>query len=303
VDRTPLSVLLPTLSWTDACDEVASQLATADELFVICDHADDPVAERDGLADGVEVVVAGDPDGCSGKANAIDVGMERASHERIVWTDDDFHHPEDWLDTLAADYEEHGPVSEVPFFRGRDPLAVLLEPTNVFGGTLLTWLGDVAWGGGVIFERDDLDVEAFRADLRRTISDDGTLGEHLPVTTRKRVREVPAGGRLRSTLERYVRFIKTVRFHAPGLSVFNVVSLVATAAAFVFAPVVTTVGFTAMYGAIYAAFGIRRWTFMLALPAMLANIPLMGYALARRTFVWGGRRYRWRRMFDVGILE
>lgn len=32
--------------------------------------------------------------------------MEAARHDRLVWTDDDFHHPPDWLATLSADYEE-----------------------------------------------------------------------------------------------------------------------------------------------------------------------------------------------------
>jgi glycosyltransferase involved in cell wall biosynthesis len=208
MERPPTTVILPTVEWTAACGDVAAQLRPDDELLVVCDAADDPVAERSDLPAGVDVVVAGDPDGCSGKANAIDAGMERASNDRIVWTDDDFHHPDDWLETLHADYAEHGPVSEIPFFRGRDPLAVLLEPTNVFGGTVLTWAGDIAWGGGVIFERSDIDEEAFRRDLRRTVSDDGTLGEYLDVTTLRRVREVPAGGSVRETLERHVRFIK-----------------------------------------------------------------------------------------------
>jgi hypothetical protein len=303
MERPPISVLLPTVRWTDACSEVADQLRGEDELLVVCDSPEDPVARRDDLPAGVDIVVAGDPAGCSGKANAIDAGMERARHDRVVWTDDDFHHPDDWLSTLSADYDEHGPVSEVPFFRGRDPLAVLLEPTNVFGGTFLTWLGDIAWGGGVVFERSDLDVEAFHADLQRTVSDDGTLVEHLDVTTVRRAREVPAGGSLRETIERFVRFIKLTRFHGPGVTAFNAVSLVAVAALLVLFPLPSVAVLTLLHGLIYAAFGIRRWTFLLAVPALLANLVLFPYALARRTFVWGGRRYRWRRMFDVEIVE
>ncbi len=30
---------------------------------------------------------------------------------------------------------------------------------------------------------------------------------------------------------------------------------------------------------------------------------LLLYAFARRTFVWGGRRYRWRGKFDVAVVE
>jgi hypothetical protein len=35
---------------------------------------------------------------------------------------------------------------------------------------------------------------------------------------------------------------------------------------------------------------------------VLAGLPLFVYALARRTFVWGGRRYRWRDTFDVEVV-
>lgn len=34
-----------------------------------------------------------------------------------------------------------------------------------------------------------------------------------------------------------------------------------------------------------------------------AFVLLIPYTLARRTFVWGGRRYRWRGKFDVSVVE
>lgn len=87
---------------------------------MIHDGDDDPVADRTAIPDGVRLIAAGEPGGCSGKANAIAAGMEAASHERVIWTDD-FHHPADWLQTLCADYDRHGPVSAVPYLVGRDP--------------------------------------------------------------------------------------------------------------------------------------------------------------------------------------
>jgi hypothetical protein len=39
---------------------------------------------------GTPIVVAGEPEGCSGKANTIVTGMEVATHDLVVWTDDDF---------------------------------------------------------------------------------------------------------------------------------------------------------------------------------------------------------------------
>ncbi len=129
------------MSWTAACDDVAAQLGPEDELLIIHDSKDDPVVDRKPLSENVQFIPAGDPVGCSGKANAIAAGMEAANHDRLVWTDDDFHHPPDWLDRLHKDYAEYGPTTELPAFVGQDPLAVLLEPVYVLGGTLgHTWV-------------------------------------------------------------------------------------------------------------------------------------------------------------------
>ena len=322
-----MSVLLPTVRWTDACDEVAAQLRgpeafrgdweggegdgdadgadpAADELLVICDSPDDPVADRRGdLPARTRIVIAGEPEGCSGKANAIAAGMEAAANDRIAWTDDDFRHPPEWLATLDADYDRQGPTTEVPVFVGDDPLARLFEPAYVIGGTLAVFATGVAWGGAVIFEREDLrDGEAaFLRDLRRTVSDDGTLTDHVDVSAVDRTRYVEAGGSLRGSLERFVRFFTITRYHAPAATAFNAVFGVVTAALCLFAPVAGVALVTALAGAAYARFGIARATFLLAAPGVLIAPPLMAYALARRTFVWGGRRYRWRSMFDVSV--
>ena len=304
MDTLPTSVLLPTVRWTDACEEVATQLDGDDELLVICDAADDPVANRRGdLPSGARIVLAGEPTGCSGKANAIAAGMDAAANDQLVWTDDDFRHPPEWLTTLNADYEEQGPSTEIPVFVGKDPLARLLEPAYAIGGTAAVAAGGIAWGGAVVFERGDLrnGEGAFLADLRRTISDDGTLSEHLDVTAVDRTRTVPAGGSIRESLERFVRFFRIVRQHAPKAAAFNVALSVAFTALCLFAPLVGVTLVTAISGAVYAWFGIRRMTFLLAGPAVLCSPILIAYALARRTFVWGGRRYRWQSMFDVTV--
>jgi hypothetical protein len=219
--------------WADACDEVARQLGARDELLVICDTADDPVADRRGATpEGVRIVLAGEPEGCSGKANAIAAGMEAAEHDRIAWTDDDFAHPDDWLATLDADYERQGPTTEVPVFVGRDPLARLFEPAYALGGTAAVSAGGIAWGGAVVFERGDLrdGQDAFLADLRRTVSDDGTLTEHVDVTAADRTRTVPCGGSLRGSLERFVRFFRIMRYHTPRAAAFDVAFAVAVVA-------------------------------------------------------------------------
>lgn len=305
MDETPpVSVILPTVEWTAACEEVADQLGDDDELLVVCDSKDDPVAERAAERSGeIRSIVAGEPEACSGKANAVAAGMDAARHDRLVWTDDDFHHPPDWLETLRTDYERRGPTTELPFFVGRDPLSLLLEPLYAVGGTLGVYAGDRAWAGAVIFDREDLDEKRFLAELRRTVSDDGLLSEHIETTPVRRTRRVAIGGTLRESLERHVRFTQIVFRHDPkGTAVSNAVVALFAAVGLAF-PVPTLVFSTLLVAAVYAKFGVRRWTALLAYPSLLVQIPLSAYALARRTFVWGGRRYRWRGKFDVSIVD
>ena len=45
-DRPPVSVLLPTTRWTDACRELAAQLGDRDKLLIIHDVEDDLITER-----------------------------------------------------------------------------------------------------------------------------------------------------------------------------------------------------------------------------------------------------------------
>ncbi|AGB36935.1 glycosyltransferase [Natronococcus occultus] len=299
---TPIAVILPTTGWNDVCEQIADQLQPDDELLVVCDEFHESVADRAEARDGVRSIVAGEPEDCSGKANAIAAGMEAADAERIVWTDDDFSHPSGWLEKLRIDYDRRGPTSELPVFVGRDPLAAVLEPTHAISGTLAVSLANIPWGGSLVFERDDLDDEQrFLDELRQTVSDDGLLSEHVEFTTIKRPRHVEIGGSTRETLENQARFVKIVRYHDPtGTAAQGMLAAVLTVACLLF-PLPMLALTTLSMAAIYAAFGIHRWTFLAAYPVALAAIPLLVYGLARRTFVWGGRRYRWDGKFDVTI--
>lgn len=154
-----------------------------------------------------------------------------------------------------------------------------------------------------MFERTDLDEGAFLRDLCRSVSDDGILDEHLDVTSLRRTRLVPVGGTVRETIERHVRFTQIVRRHDPeGFASMTTVAALSTIGALLY-PLAAMVLLTAVQLCIYAAFGVRRWTFLLAYPATLLQVPLFVYGAVRRTFVWGGRRYRWRGKFDVDIVE
>ena len=299
----PTSVLLPTNKRSPVIEDLTAQLTPSDELLVICDDKTAPVAEHVAEFQNTKLIIAGEPRGCSGKANAIGAGMEAATNDRIVWTDDDFDHPPDWLAKLHTDYKQHGPVTELPFFVGRDPLATLLEPIYAIGGTLGTYQGDIVWGGAVMFERTDLDMDSFLRDLRRSVSDDGILTEYLDVTPLRRTRIVPMGGSLRDTAERHVRFTKIVRWHDPsGFAVMSAVASLSSVGALLY-PIPALILLTLIQLGIYRTFGVRRWTCLLAYPATLVQVPLFAYALARRTFVWGGRRYRWRSKFDVEVIK
>jgi len=296
----PTTIILPTVRQTDVVGQLADQLAPGDELLVVCDCETDPIArEADSFPPGVRLVVAGDPVGCSGKANAIAAAMETARTDRIVWTDDDFHHPPDWLATLQDDYERQGPTTELPYFVGQDPLSTLLEPAYVMGATLGLGLIDSPWAGAVIFERDDLDEAAFVSDLRQTVSDDGLLGAYLDVQPVKRVRRVAVGGTVSESLERNTRFMQIVRYFSPYPNMTVPLSTLFFACCLLF-PLPSAVVSTLGMAALYAFFGIRRWTFLLAYPALISQFPLLLYGLSR-SFVWGGRRYHWPARFDVVV--
>ncbi len=299
----PTSVLLPTTQWTDACTQLADQLGGSDELLVIHDDESDPVAERETVPDGVRLIAAGEPDGCSGKANAIATGMAAARHDRLVWTDDDFHHPPDWLATFTADYERHGPVSEVPYFVGQDPLSVLWEPLYASSASLGIYLGDQIWGGAVAFERGDIDEDTFLNELERTVSDDALLMEHLKVTSNRRIRIVPIGGSIRETAERQVRWTKILWTHDPGPIAAIIAIMVSVLVAGILFPLWVAGFLTVFHVAVNEVLGVRRWTALLAYPALFVLVPFTFYAFARRTFVWGSRRYRWREKFDVEVVE
>jgi hypothetical protein len=155
----------------------------------------------------------------------------------------------------------------------------------------------------VVFEREDIDGAAFLGELRRTVSDDALLMEYLQVTTVRRTRIVPIGGSIRESVERQVRWTKILWTHDPGPISVVILLLVGVLAGAVLFPLYAAVVLAAFHLAINEVLGVRRWTALLTYPSVFAFVLLIPYALARRTFVWGNRRYRWRSKFDVEIVK
>ena len=298
-DSPQTSVLLPTTRWTDACGEVADQLREGDELLVIHDDGD-PVAGRTDTLEGVRLVAAGEPDRCSGKANAIAAGIEAACHDRLILTDDDFHHPPDWLATLTADYDRYGPVSEVPYFVGLDPLAVLFEPMLASTASLGIYLGNRIWGGAVVFERDDINERAYIEELRRTVSASHGVppGNDSPTDALRPRRRYGQGvGRTPGSLD---------EDHSAGLSRcdrrsrFRIGGHARRGGA---VPVPCGSGPDGVSSRRQRGVGRPQVDSPADFPAVFLYVPLVPYRLARRTFIWGNRRYRWRSKFDVEIVK
>lgn len=303
--REPVSVILPTLEWGPVPEQLAAQLRPGDELLVVCDSASDPVFGRE-TPENVEIIAAGEPESCSGKANAMAYGMERARNDRFVWTDDDFDHERDWLDRLVAAGRERGAASVVPYFVGPGWWRPV-EPILLTFLTLPMYLevgawGDWAWGGGVTFAREEIDVDALVADLRRSLSDDGVLTEHLrPVHSVRSMRAaVRVPGDFRTVVHRAVRLARIPHLYE-GFVGMVALSLVFVALSLAF-PLPAVLVSTAVAGGVYALLGVRRWTFLLAYLALFVMVPVTASGVFVSEFEWGGRRYRMRDVDDVEVL-
>lgn len=300
-------MLLPTRRWTTSCDRLVEQLRPGDELLVLCDRPTDAVAvDPPAPAPGtrVEVVPVGDPDGCSGKAHALAVGLSRATDDLVVLTDDDVERGPAWLSTMVRLASDHGAASATPvFLADGSGWWRLFEPAMVTLGSSPICRYGGAWGGGVAFARDRLDEDRFRRDLERTVSDDALLWDCLEEvhTSPAVVNEVRVGGGAREVRDRLVRFVLTYRFWLPRATLALWGLWLVFLVALLVAPVLTAVGVTALALVAYRSLGVRRRTWLLAVPAALVLPVVLADAWLRPRFRWGGRRYAWRGRFDVSV--
>lgn len=298
------SIVLPTFEWTASCEQLGEQLTDEDELLVVCDHGDDPVASVE-LPASAELLIAGDPVGCSGKANAVAHALERVRQDRIIITDDDVERDPDWLATMKRLGDEHGAATAIPVFVSDEYPFRLFEPLAIVVASLVlersTW---VPWGGGVTFDRRDIDMQGYIADLRQTVSDDGLLSRYLDriVASHEVINIVRVPGDTRSTYERLTRFVKIFYRFEPGKTLGVLLFFLAVLVLGTVAPWVLAIGVTAVAWYRYRLLGVDRVTWMFAVPSLVLA-PFIGIAgLLRPTFVWGGRRYRWPDTFEVTVL-
>jgi hypothetical protein len=307
-NREPVSVLLPTLEWNTACDQLAAQLGSDDELLIICDTDNDPVAQHDPPR-GVRILTAGEPEGCSGKANALACGMTQARHDRFVWTDDDFERSSDWLDRLVAAGETHGPASAIPFFTGRG-LWRLFEPWYGALFTVLFYLqlggvSDIAWGGGVTFTRSELTVSVpeFVTELRGVLSDDFLLTSRLPEVhaVQTMVMDVNIPGGRYAVYHRAIRFVRIVGVNASWSPWLKLSSILIVGG--LLSPIGTSVVLTLGFAVMYLCLGLGRVNFLLSCAGILLLPLVTATGMVVETFDWAGRRYRFSDSGKVEILQ
>jgi len=295
------TVVLPTPVWTDSCAQLAAQLTDEDELLIVCDSQADPVFERQ-LPAGVRRLVAGDPTGCSGKANAVATGLEAASYDRIILTDNDLERGPYWLATMKRLGEQHGAVTAIPVFvSDRYPFR-LLEPFFACWCSFGIAISNVPWGGGVSFDRQEMDLEGYVRDLRRTVADDVLLGEYLDSvsTAWELVHEVPVDGGPRATLERVTRFVQSVhRFDR--LKTVGPIGIALVLIGLMMVVPLVAIGLTIGMGLWYRQLGVARRSWLLTVPAVLVTPFVLAGGIARRRFQWGGRQYDWPSRFVVAV--
>jgi hypothetical protein len=308
--RKPTSVLLPTVEWGPACEQLHAGLDDEDELPVLCDSPADPVVDRETPA-GVDVIVAGEPVGCSGKANALACGMEAAVNDRFVRTDDDFDRDPEWLDRLRRSSQRHGPTTLLPDFVGggwwrlAKPALLLLLAVRTFGPECRDTGEAFPWGGCVAFHRDDLEtrVDALVSDLRRSLSDDLVLDAHLRGCRRDPDLDatVRVDGSASAVYHRLVRYMRADHVHdglGPELLLWSVVAAIA-----VLFPLPAAAVATATVGAALASVDQLRPDAADAYPAVLVLPAIIAAGMVVREFEWAGRRYRVRAADDVEVVE
>lgn len=304
------SILLPTFEWTDSCETLAQQVEAEDELLVIVDDETTPAAESVKGREDIELIVAGDPDGCSGKSNAIAAGLEAATQDRIILTDADVRRNDQWLNRVKQGVADHGAVTGGVLFShsggsGR-VFGWLIEPLQAIFMLVLMLSGGL-WGGAAGFHRQHIDdMAALKRELRQTVTDDLLIGEHLTISPKADfglATTIPIHASVQEFWDRWIRYTLTFRY-AENASLAVVFFLgILQAVALVFIPIIT-IAISVIAGLlVYRAFGSFRWTMVFMPITFLVNLLFASYAVTQSTFRWGGRTYRWTEKLSVDVIE
>jgi hypothetical protein len=113
--------------------------------------------------------------------------------------------------------------------------------------------------------------------------------------------EVPVPGDFTSVKQRMIRFSRITHVHE-GLGSELVVSSILVGLALSF-PLYAIPLVTLASGLTYAILGKKRWTFLLAYPALLI-LPLLFIAgITCKEFEWAGRRYRLNDVNDIEVVD
>lgn len=299
-----VSVIIPTFSWNSACKEVYRQLENGDELILVCDAESDPLFDQQTPKD-VNVLLAGEPESCSGKCNALAYGLESASKEHVVCTDADFSHPAGWLNDVKNSLEENIFVTTLNFFKSEKLPGKLLEPGYLTGIFIGTYSGLGAWGGLMAFNTDEAPMNQIIDQLRRTISDDILISQFFPDKTvnPSNFGIVEIEGGLKNVIEMSKRFGRSMFLVDPKLLCIPVLSVLAYILLLLHSPVSGVLLPILIASLLYTRFGLKRLTFLLAPASLIIISLLVFYGSFSKKIEWNGRTYLWKDRFQVEVLD
>lgn len=107
---------------------------------------------------------------------------------------------------------------------------------------------------------------------------------------------------LRQTISDYI-LIGRIYLVEPKMLSIPVFSMFAYALLLLYIPLIGLLSSVLLSGALYARFGIKRLTFLLA-PASILVISLLVFGgTTKEQIEWNGRTYIWRDIFEVEVLK
>ena len=299
-----VSILVPTFSWTEGCEDIYNQLEKEDELVLICDSKSDPLLS-DKIPNDVKILISGEPENCSGKCNALSKGLEKASREYVICTDADFRRSESWLGNVKKSLEKDNLVTAPNFFQSREFFGKLLEPGYLIGIVLGLYSGSGVWGGLMAFNKNNAPTTQIIDNLRKTVSDDILIGKYFKkkTVTSSNFGVVPIEGNISDILNMSKRFGRSIFLMDPKMLIVPLIGIsiyLVALTSFPFLSLLTPILVAAL---LYAKFRIKRWTFLLAPISIFLISFLTLWGAFHEKIDWNDRKYLWRGKFEVEVLD